>query len=155
MKNQEWRRKMKTQNKFMCFLAVAAVVLFATSALANENKPSATVTIESKSVALGVGFQWGEGVLKFQGQEYKFKVKGLSVIDVGVSTISAKGAVYSLDKLEDFSGTFTSAEASIAVGGGVGAVAMKNQNGVVMQLTSTQAGLKLKLAPEGLKIQMK
>jgi hypothetical protein len=32
---------------------------------------------------------------------------------------------------------------------------MKNQIGVVMQVKSTQAGIKLKLAPEGIKIQMK
>jgi hypothetical protein len=32
---------------------------------------------------------------------------------------------------------------------------MKNQNGVVMQLTSTKAGIKLKLAAEGMKIEMK
>jgi hypothetical protein len=146
---------MKTHNKFMIFVAVATVVLFATSSLATEDKPSAKVSIESKSVAVGVGFQWGEGVLKFQGQEHKFKVKGLSVIDVGVSSISAEGDVYHLEKMEDFAGTFSSADASVAVGAGAGAVAMKNQNGVVMKLKSTQAGIKLKLAPEGLKVEMK
>jgi hypothetical protein len=146
---------MINHKRFMCFVAVAAVVLFTTAALAAKDKPSATVTLETKSVAIGVGYEWGDGVLKFQGQEYKFKVKGLSVVDVGVSTISAKGDVYHLEKLDDFAGTFASAEAGIAVGGGAGAVAMKNQNGVVMQLISTSAGVKLKLAAEGMKIEMK
>lgn len=141
----------------MCFVAMAAVVLFATSTLATEDKdkPSATVTIESKTVALGVGVQWGNGVLKFQGKEYQFKVNGLSVIDVGISQISATGEVFNLEKVEDFAGTFKAVEASLTVGGGAGAAIMKNQNGVQMKLLSTKAGLQLKLAPEGLKVEMK
>ena len=140
---------------FQVFVVLAAVVFFTSSAMASDAKPSGTVSIESKSVALGIGVQWGDGVLKYEGKEYTFKVNGLSVVDIGVSTISAAGEVYHLGKIEDFEGTFKSAEAGIAVGGGAGAVAMKNQNGVVMKLTSTKAGIKLKLAPEGIKIQMK
>ena len=122
---------------------------------AAEAAPSGTVSIETKAVALGVGFSWGEGVLTFQGKEYPFKIKGLSVVDIGVSSVSAQGEVYHLTKIEDFVGTFSAAEAGVAVGGGVGAQAMKNQNGVVMKLTSRKAGVQLKLAPEGLKVEMK
>ncbi len=140
---------------FQVFVVLAAVVFFTSAAMASDAKPSGTVSIESKSVALGIGVQWGDGVLKYEGKEYNFKVNGLSVVDIGISTISAEGEVYHLAKIEDFVGTYTAAEAGIAVGGGAGAVAMKNQNGVVMKLTSTKAGIKLKLAPEGIKIQMK
>ena len=65
------------------------------------------------------------------------------------------GEVYHLKKLEDFNGTYVAAQAGIAVAGGVSATAMKNQNGVVMKLTSTQKGLKFTLAPEGTKITLK
>ncbi len=147
---------MKSIKSIIIILVVAIVgVAFATSGLASEDKPTATVSIESKAVALGVGVQWGSGVLKFKGKEYNFKVNGISVVDIGITTISATGDVYHLEKVEDFSGTYTSAEAGIAVGGGAGAVAMKNQNGVVMKLTSTKAGVQLKLAPEGIKVEMK
>ena len=145
----------KNKNSFLCFVVMATVVLFASTGMASDAKPSGTVSIQTKAVALGIGVQWGSGVLKFQGKEYAFKVNGLSVVDVGISQVSAVGDVFSLNKIEDFAGTFTAADAGIAVGGGVGAVAMKNQNGVVMKLTSTQKGLKLKLAAEGIKIQMK
>ena len=33
-------------------------------------------------------------------------------------------------------------------------LSLKNQNGVVMNLTSTQSGIKFKLAPEGLKLEL-
>jgi len=47
-------------------------------------------SIETKAVAVGIGYSWGEGVLSFQGKEYPFKIKGLSVVDVGISSMSAQ-----------------------------------------------------------------
>ena len=135
-------------------LVLAIGVLLASAAMAAGDAPSGTVSIETKAVAVGIGFSWGEGILKFKDKEYKFKVKGLSVIDVGVTSISAAGEVYHLEKIEAFAGKYTAAEAGIAIGGGAGAQIMKNQNGVVMKLTSTKAGIAVKLAPEGLEVKM-
>jgi hypothetical protein len=120
-----------------------------------DEKPSGTVTIESKSVALGIGVTWGEGKLSYEGKTYPFTVKGLSVLDLGVSKVSARGKVYHLHKVEDFSGTYAAAQAGAAVGGGMSVVALKNQNGVVMELSSTQTGVKLTLAGEGIEIKLK
>ncbi len=147
---------MKIENrKTLTVFVFLTCVFFSFATLASADEPSATVTIESTSVAIGIGVQWGHGTLKFQGKEYKFSVNGLSVIDLGVSSISATGKVYNLKKLSDFAGTYTAAEAGIAVGAGVGAASMRNQNGVDMNLTSTKTGIKFKLAPEGLKIELK
>ena len=120
-----------------------------------DDKPSGTVTIESKSVAVGVGVSWGDGKLRYKGKTYAFSVKGLSVVDLGVSKVSAKGKVFHLNKVEDFSGNYAAAQAGAAVGGGMSTVALKNQNGVVMELTSTQTGVKLTLAGEGIEIKLK
>lgn len=136
------------------FIVLSSVMLNTSQAFASEDKPSATVTIESKSVAVGVGIVWGEGVLHYKGKDYKFKIKGLSVLDVGISSISAVGKVYHLKSLEAFPGTFNAAEASAAMGAGAGVQTMENQRGVVMNLTSTQAGVKLKLAAEGIDVEM-
>ena len=145
----------KYSRLLVVFMAIALLSVIGTVAGAEDAKPAGTVSIETKAVAVGVGFSWGEGVLKLQGKEYPFKIKGLSVVDIGISSISAQGEVYHLAKMSDFAGTFSAAEAGIAVGGGTGAQIMKNQNGVVMKLTSKKAGVQLKLAPEGLKVEMK
>jgi hypothetical protein len=47
--------------------------------------PSGTVSIELTSVAAGIGASWGSGVLRYQGNSYRFKVSGLTVGDVGFS----------------------------------------------------------------------
>jgi hypothetical protein len=133
---------------------LVAIMICTSTALAGSGDPSGTVSLELKSVAVGVGGTWGTGVLTFQGKEYKFKMNGFSVIDVGISTVSTIGEVYHLKSVSEFPGTYSAAEAGIAIGAGVGAQTMKNQNGVVLNLKSTKTGIKFKLAPEGVKIEM-
>jgi len=133
---------------------VVAFVCVSGLATADE-KPDGTVSIESKSVALGVGVSWGDGKLRFKGKTHTFSIKGLSVLDLGIAKVSAQGKVYHLAKVEDFSGNYAAAEAGAAVGGGMGVITLKNQNGVVMELHSTQSGVKLTAAGEGLDIKLK
>ena len=116
---------------------------------------SGTVTLESTSVAIGVGVTWGHGVLTmYDGTIHKFKVNGLSVIDLGISKISATGEVFNLVQAKDMNGTFITGEAGITVIGGGSASAMKNGKGVIMQLKSRQKGLKLTLAPGGMGVEL-
>ena len=118
-------------------------------------KVSGTVKIESTSVAVGVGVEWGHGTLTmYDGTTHKFDVRGLSVLDLGISKISATGEVFNLVEAKDLNGFFIAGEAGAALGGGGSVQAMKNGNGVVMQLRSTQTGVKLTLAPEGLGIDL-
>lgn len=136
------------------WVVAAALVGFGGMAAADD-MPSGTVTIESKSVALGIGVSWGDGKLSYQGKTHAFSVKGLSVVDVGVSKVSARGKVFNLKKLEDFGGRFAAAQAGAAVGGGMSVMALRNQNGVVLELTSTQTGVKFTLAGEGIEVKLK
>jgi hypothetical protein len=126
-----------------------------TSSISAQGATTGKVSLESKSVAIGVGVSWGDGVLEYQGKKYPFTVEGLSVIDLGVSKVSASGDVKNLKKVEDFAGNYTAAGAGAAVGGGAGAAAMKNQNGVEMNLVATTQGVKLTLAAAGVSIKLK
>ena len=141
-------------------LALCALVLMITLSLVGlvfgqEEKPDATLTLSKGQVAVGIGWSWGSGVLRFKGKKYRFKVGGLSVVDVGVTKGDAVGKVYHLKKLSDFSGTYTGAAAEGTIGGGAGISTMKNQNAVVIKLHSTTQGVNFKLAGEGVKITLK
>jgi hypothetical protein len=135
-------------------IALLAILMLASVAVADD-KPSGKVSVESKSVALGIGVSWGDGVLTFQGKNHKFSVNGLSVVDLGVAKVSATGEVFNLKKLADFSGNYVAGEAGAAVGGGAGAITLKNQKGVVMQLTGTGTGVKFTLAGKGVDVKLK
>ena len=119
---------------------------------AQDKKPDATVELTEGQVAVGIGFSWGKGTLTYKGKKYPVKVEGLSVGEVGIARASARGDVFDLKKLEDFTGNYTAAEAGATLGGGAGATIMKNQNGVEIRLTSTTQGASLKLAASGIKL---
>ena len=136
-------------------VAVAGVVsLLVGLALAQAKKPDATVTLTEGTVAVGIGFSWGKGTLTYQGKKYPLKVQGLSVGEVGVTRATATGEAYNLKKLADFDGNYVAAGAEATVAGGAGVTAMKNQNGVVIELKSTTQGASLKLAAEGIKLSV-
>lgn len=119
---------------------------------AQAKKPDATLTLSEGSVAVGIGFSWGKGTVTYKGKRYPFKVEGLSVGEVGVNRATATGNVFNLKKIEDFSGNYVAGGAEGTVGGGAGVTAMKNQNGVVIEMKSTTQGASIKLAAEGMKL---
>jgi hypothetical protein len=116
--------------------------------------PSATVRLEAKEVAAGVGWAWGDGVLNYRGKPYQFKISGLTAVGVGASRADATGEVYNLKKLDDFEGTYTSVEASGAVGGGAGIATMRNVKGVRITLHAASQGVAVQAGPEGIKITL-
>ena len=130
-----------------------ALVIFSI-AFAQEKTPDATLKLEQGQVAVGIGWSWGKGVLTYKGKDYPFKVEGLSVGDIGVTKAEAVGKVYYLKKRSDFNGTYSSAAAEGTVGGGAGISSMKNQNGVLVVLTSMTQGLNFKLAAQGVKFTL-
>lgn len=137
-------------------------VAFATLALPlgvagakGKTAPDATIRLSAGSVAAGIGVTWGSGTLTYKGKSHAIKVEGLDVGSVGVSKLSATGNVYHLKSLDAFDGNYAAAEAEATVGGGGAGIVMRNQNGVVVKLTSTTRGAKLAIGPSGVKMELK
>jgi len=118
-------------------------------------QPDAMVKIQSRSVALGAGVSWGEGMLSYQGKDYPITVSGLSLLDLGVSNVSATGKVYFLKKPSDFSGNYFATQATFALAGGGGEIVMANGNGVFIAVQSEQAGTRLTLGASGASLKLK
>ncbi len=136
-------------------LVVASLLLASRITRAAEQEPDATVRMTGKSVAAGIGFSWGSGVLTYKGKDYPFSVSGLSAGDIGITSAELSGKVFNLKKLEDFNGNYTSFGAGLTVAGGGGGATMKNQSGVVLNVVATTQGLKFKLGVDGMKIKLK
>jgi hypothetical protein len=135
---------------------IAALGLGLTIARAAEEKtPDATIKLHAGSVAAGIGISWGSGTLTYKGKDYPIDVRGLSVGDVGATSIEASGSVYNLKKIDDFSGNYTAAGTGLTVAGGAGVATMKNQNGVQVNLVSTTQGLKFALGAGGVDMKLK
>jgi hypothetical protein len=145
--------KVQTVSRLGLFFLVMA---FAGSAIAAEKaKPAGKVSIESTSIAAGVGVSWGDGKLNFKGKDYPFSVEGLSLVDWGISKVNATGDVYNLTDVAKFGGTYVAAEAGLTLAGGMGGMVLRNSNGVVMHLRSVSQGAQLTLGTSGLIIKVK
>ncbi len=141
--------------RVMAFMAVAALGLALGVAQAEEKKVDATLKLEGGSIAAGIGLSWGKGTLTYQGKDYPVDVKGLTVGDVGVTSIEAAGKVYGLKSIGDFNGNYTGVGAGATVAGGGAVSVMRNQAGVTVELVSTTQGLKLALGGGGVDMKNK
>jgi len=140
--------------KFLAALSAAVALFLASPMVSSAQAPDGVIELSGGSVAAGIGYSWGSGTLIFQGQRYPLKVSGLSLASVGITQYTAAGSVEGLKSPQNINGVFTSVAAGATLGGGGNIAAMKNQNGVVIHLTSTTAGLSLSLAAEGVKISL-
>lgn len=131
-------------------LILGGLVSTAAPARAQDWMPAATLELSQGSIAAGIGFSWGSGTLTYLGRKYPVKVVGVSLGEVGFTWANAKGIVFGLRKLEDFSGTYAAGGAGGTVFGGGETAIMKNGNGVVVELTSSTGGVNLKFAASGI-----
>lgn len=136
-------------------ITIMSLMGFSNSSFAKPSRINGTIHLSVGSVAAGIGWSWGEGVMTFEGADHNFEISGLSVADVGISKLSASGIVYNLNKLEDFNGTYYGVKAGVTIAGGKGAIALKNNHGVVLELNGSSQGLKFALGPQGVTIKLK
>lgn len=146
---------MRTKQVLLILAMTSMLLVAAVPVQAQPPNLSGTVSINLTSVAAGIGASWGSGILRFQGMTYPFSVSGISVGDVGMSTISAVGNVYNLRRPSDLAGNYAAAAAALAVAGGVGGVGMQNQQGVIINLYTVQQGVQLTIGPQGFNIEMR
>jgi len=133
--------------------AIALMLALSTPVSAQER--SADITFSGGSVAAGVGYTWGDGVLHFQGTARPFTVNGLSVVDVGAVHIEGVGDVYNLHRVDDFAGNYVAADVGATLAGGGTLAVLENQHGVRIFFHSTTQGLKLNLSPNGIAIALR
>jgi hypothetical protein len=143
------------KNSWVKTLMVAACFAALTPLVAAGDEPSGSMSLTSKSVAVGVGVSWGHGTLVYQGVHHRFSVKGLSVVDLGISKIHTSGDVFHLNNLSDFSGHYVAGAEGVAVGGGVNEYVLQNDHGVVLHLRGKEKGVRLQAGAEGVSIDLK
>jgi hypothetical protein len=150
------------------FLSLFATVCVSTVALAAEGAssapppvadgtiPSAYVWLSGGVVGVGIGYTWGHGTLYYSKdqKEYKFKLSGVSVADVGGAGITAEGEVYNLASPADLSGNYSAVTAGLTIIEGGSVAYLKNERGVVIKLHSQTGGLRFNLSAEGMHITL-
>jgi hypothetical protein len=144
-----------TASAFALRWVLATALCAASGTRADEApKPDATLEISAKSLAAGVGYSWGRGTLDFGGKTYGVTMDGLTIIAVGFNSVTAKGGVYNLLKLEDFDGDYVAVPGGRTIGEGGAGVAMRNDKGVEVRLVSETLGVTFTLGAGKVKLAL-
>jgi hypothetical protein len=147
------------------FLGFIASVFVSTAAMAGETAaspvaegaiPAGYVWFSGGSVAIGIGYTWGHGTLYYSKNQnqYKFKLSGVSVADVGGAGITAEGEVYNLGNPADLAGEYSAVTAGLTVIAGGSVAYLKNDKDVVIKLHSQTGGLRFNLSANGVRITL-
>jgi hypothetical protein len=138
-----------------CAAAMMVLSILAAGAVAQNAKPSGSVSIHQVQVAFIGSGGAGGGTLRFGGRSYSFKLGGLGIGGIGVSRLDATGSVYNLTRLEDFDGVYGQARTGWAAGKkGKGEMWLQNPNGVYLHLRAQRKGLSLSLGADGMVIKL-
>ena len=141
--------------KFTTLIACVAIALTGPATAKVKESPTASATFSGETVAVGVGFTWGKGVLTFKGKNYPFKVDGISAIGVGITKMTGTGKIYHLKSVSDFSGNYAAAGGGASLGSkGVSSASLRNGKGVVIEFHAKERGISLNLDLSGVNITM-
>jgi hypothetical protein len=150
------------------FLVLVATVFASTTAVAAQDAgsgappvaegsiPSGYAWFSGGAIAVGIGYTWGHGTLynSKDQKQYRFKLSGVSVADVGGAGISAEGEVYNLGSAADFAGKYQAVTAGLTVIAGGSVAYLRNDKGVVIKLHSQTGGLRFNLSANGVNITL-
>jgi hypothetical protein len=152
-----------TSRRLIAAWPVLASFAAAFPAMAQRNRPDpnpdASIEIEQVRVGvLAVGASVGGGRLHFRGEEYRFTVRGIEFGSVGVSTLSARGEVFGLRRLQDFAGRYTEQVAprqGTAGQAGPETRWLRNAAGVELRLRTERAGGQFRFNDAGVTIELR
>ena len=138
------------------FVSSVAVVSEAAPPVAEGAIPSGYVWLSGGTVAAGIGYSWGHGTLynSKDQKQYKFKLSGVSIADVGGAGINAEGEVYNLSSPADLSGDYAAVTAGVTIIEGGSVAYLKNNKGVVIKLHSQTGGIRFNLSANGMHVTL-
>ena len=149
---------MNNLKKIAILSLVVAVMTGFTQAATQHSGPDATLRMSIGGVHLGIGGSSGSGTLTYRGRNYPFRVSGMAIGRVGMTSSSAVGDVFNLRHLQDFNGNYTVSGAGtrgVTLGSGRTGTIMSNQAGVIVRVSSTQQGIAVNATGGGVDLQLK
>ena len=80
-------------------------------------------------------------MLSYRGRNYRFRWSGISLgVTAGATVGRLEGSASGIREISDFAGTYSSVGGGASLVGGVGAVHLRNDKGVTMELRGPRGG---------------
>ena len=137
--------------------ALALAAAFIVAGVAPQANAQGVGTVHLKILKGGfiIGGGGGSGTLHYNGHYYPLKVSGIGIGTIGIAETSLAGTASHLHSPYDIVGTYSTAGAGLAVGGGANVVTLQNEKGVLLRLQGTQVGFQATLGLGGMTISMR
>jgi len=149
---------MSNYRKIFYLLVILALIMGCASGGKTQKKaemqPSGTIHLEEWEFMAILEGDFGHGTLAYNNKIYKFKLKGMGALGYGVQKLSGVGHVYHLNNIFDFPGSYSEARAGLTVAKGMGALYIRNDKGVVIELRTHAEGVALSVGVSGITIEM-
>ena len=149
---------MSRYRKFFYMLMIITFIMGCASSGKEQKKAdvphSGTIHLDEWQFMAILSGDFGHGTLAFNNKVYKFKMRGMGALGYGVQKISGVGKVYHLNDIGDFPGSYSEARAGLTVAKGVGALYIRNDKGVVIELRTHAEGVALSVGVSGIGIEM-
>jgi len=136
-------------------LSTVSMTYAESSCVGNELVESGKVHGTATTVGLLIGYRWGEGEVTFNdGSKRIFTMRGMKLLDNGITTVKFSGSIYNLSNIEDFAGSYTGVDGGVALGTlDSGYTNVTNENCVVLSVKPTSEGIRLSPpGPTGIQI---
>ncbi len=158
----QWSLGLTSRLRIASLAVLAALVVAApvTAQPRNRADPNPDASIEIEQVRVGVlavGASVGGGRLHFRGEEHRFTVRGIETGSVGVSSLSARGEVFGLRRLQDFAGRYSEQVAPRNREGAAGPETrwLRNAAGVEIRLRTERSGGQFRFNDAGVTIELR
>jgi len=140
-------------NQFALAALIALIAFIGVPSAARAD--SGSITFRVVKAGFVVGGSGGSGILYFHGRRYPISIGGVSYgFTFGASVTDFHGQVSNIRRPSDVGGIYAAGGVGAAVGVGVGAIVLTNQNGAVLTLSGRQAGLIVAADLNGLAISL-
>ncbi len=135
----------------LCGLALALTSGWSSVAAAKTG----AVRLQLFKAGFVVGVQGGKGTLSFEKRTYPLSIGGVSLgATIGASKADLIGKAYNMSQPSDIEGTYSAAEAGLAVAGGGKVARLTNSRGVVLEVRGKQAGLIFSVDLSGMEVRL-
>ena len=133
-----------------------AVIALCAVGLQDARADSGSIVLTVYKAGWIIGGSGGYGTLTYRGKSYPLSVGGIDYgLVFGGSKTVLRGRVSNISRASDVAGVYAAGGAGLAVGRGVRAIVLANQNGAVLELSGRQVGLLANVDLSGLAITMR
>ena len=138
----------------MLMMVAALAFMFCQSSHAMAG--TGTVHLVLYKAGFIVGVSGGKGTLYYQGKRYPLSIGGVSLgATIGASKAELIGTAYNLHDPSDVEGTYSAAEAGMAVAGGGKVASLRNSRGALLKVKGKQIGFIFSIDLSGMQVSLR